>query len=399
MSTSSSPTSIQTQPHSSEAERTVLGALILDPDAIAKVAGKLAPEDFYDPVYKSIFAAIMSLYEGSRAIDFTTVGNALKSNEKIQTLGGSAFLAELASNVPTSSHVNQYANIVREKSKLRQMIAVGQQVTSLGYEEGKTLTDLMESVEQKLLALTATSTDRKPLPVGSYNTEQYEYYAKLLEADESDTLSGIRTGFGDLDSCIIGLQPEDVMILAGQTSTGKTAVALEFARRIALDQQKTVAIFSLEMRSRQLYDRIYASVLGVDKARLSKGDLEEHEIARMGDAADTLAKAPLFLDDDPDKSLTNLRSKARRHKIEQGLDLLIIDYIQLVQVPDIVARHNRTEQLRHISENIKGLARELEIPIIVLSQLSRAPSQRPDKAPQLSDIRDSGSRAIPESCG
>ena len=181
------------------------------------------------------------------------------------------------------------------------------------------------------------------------------------------------------------------MVLAGQTSTGKTAVALEIARRVSLDNQKTVAMFSLEMSVAELYDRLYASVLGVDESRLSKGDLEQDEISRMGKVSDTFAQAPLFLDDDADKSLANLRSKARRLKIEQGLDLLIIDYIQLIHVPDFVARHNRTEQLRHISESLKGLARELDCPVIVLSQLSRAPSHRPDKEPQLSDIRDSGS--------
>lgn len=383
--------SFNTQPHSTEAERTVIGALLLDPESIVQVVDRLQVGDFYDPVYGNIYESMCELYKSGSVVDFMTVTSKLKDNRKLQDIGGSAFLAELSTAVPTASHINQYANIVREKSKLRQMIAVGQQVTGLGFDEKTPLPDLMDSAEQKLLQLTSVSADHKPLAIGSHNAERYDHYTALLDADESDKHYGIQTGFHDVDSCILGLQPEDVMILAGQTSTGKTAVALEFAQRIVLDQNKTVAFFSLEMRAKQLYDRFYASVLGVMEARLSRGDLEPEEVERMGKAADTLAEAPLFIDEDPDKSLSNLRSKARRQKIENGLDLLIIDYIQLIRVPDFVARQNRTEQLRHISENIKTLARELEVPIIVLSQLSRAPSQRPDKSPQLSDIRDSGS--------
>lgn len=386
------PIAAYAPPHNVEAECTVIGALLIDPDKIISVVDQLRPQDFYDPVFRTVYEAMCELHTAGSVIDFVTVSDRLKDDQPLNQLGGSAFLTKLAADVPTSSHAEQYAQIVREHSKRRDLVSVGQEIAGLGFDTDTPLVELVESVEKRLLEISTTAQAKKPQPIGSHNSERYEHYTALLESENPSEHYGIRTGFADIDEKILGLKAGNVLILAGQTSSGKTAVALEFARRISLEQRKSTLLFSLEMSQQEIYDRMYASVLEVEEARLSKGDLSDVEASRMGEVADRLATTPLFVDDDADKTLCNLRSKARQHKIEHGLDLLIVDYIQMIRAPDFVQRRgNRTEEIRFISENLKGLARELECPLIVLSQLSRAPAHRTDKEPQLSDLRDSGS--------
>ena len=377
-------------PHSSDAEKSVLGALLLDRDAIHKVIGKLQPDDFYDPVYRAIYSAICQLCTNAQPIDFVTVAEALAGNTQIEQLGGSAFLAELPVSVPTSSHIEQYADILLNRSARRQLLKLSKDLVGLATDDGKSTSELIENAEQQLLDLQYSTVQQKPTILKEMCIDRYEHYVTVHESDNPQEYYGIQTGFAELDQMIVGLRPGDMMVLGGRPSMGKTAIALEMARHVTQQQRKNVVIFSLEMNKEQLFDRLFASFHGVNEHHLSRGELEEAKMNSMGETFDAIGELPLHIDDDPDKSITNLRSKARRHKLEQGIDLLIIDYLQLIQVPGYLRRDNRTEQLRFVSENIKALAREIDAPIIALSQLNREADKRIDKRPQLSDLRESG---------
>lgn len=382
---------IRNQPHSSEAERTTIGALLLDPDRIIDVAPILTSSDFYDPVYASIYEAIERLYDERTPIDFVTVSDALKDNQKLQQIGGSAFLAEMTAEVPTSSHAERYAEIIREKSLRRKLAKAGTSIADLAAIDGKNAAELLEHAEQQVLSLSRVTSQSKPRSLIEIAPERYDHYTTLHEADDPAAHFGITTGFTKLDNLLTGLQPGHLMILAGRPSMGKTALALNIARNVASNKNKSVTIFSLEMTTAEVSDRLFAGMIGVDAWRLRRGDLSDDHYRNIGTQFDQLANQRIYIDDDSDTSLTNLRSKARRQQIEQGIDLLIIDYLQLIQVADRSANENQTTRITHISNSLKQLARELDCPIIVLSQLSRACEQRNDKHPILSDLRDSGS--------
>ncbi len=382
---------IQTQPHSVEAERTTIGALLLDSQRIIDVAPILTPNDFYDPIYASIYEAIERLYDEQSPIDFVTVSDALKSNQKLQQIGGSAFLAELTAEVPTSSHAERYAEIIREKSLRRQLHKAATKIADFAKTDESTSPELLEFAEQQILGLSRQTSQTKPRSLSGLAPERYDHYTTLHDADDPTAHYGITTGFAGLDNLLTGLQPGHFMILAARPSMGKTALALNIARNVAADETKSVTIFSLEMTKAELADRLFANMLGVDPWRLRRGDLTDQQFKEMGTKFDQLKDHQVFIDDDSDTTLTNLRSKARRQQIEQGIDLLIIDYLQLIQVTDRNSSENQTTRITHISNSLKQLARELDCPIIVLSQLSRACEQRTDKRPILSDLRDSGS--------
>jgi len=378
-------------PHNLEAERTVIGALLTDPQAIFKVDARLAKQDFYDPVFGHIYQAIQCLSQKGTPVDFVTVTNTLKDSGKVQQIGGSAFLAELASNVPTSSHVENYADIVLEYSRRRQLATLATHLATLAYEDGKSASELIEHAEQEFLQLSHSSNTQKPVTLADMSADRFERYTMLYEADDPTEHYGTRTGFRGLDDLMTAMAPGQVIVLAGRPSMGKTALALDIARHVGLTQKKTVAIFSLEMTKEEIFDRIFGHLTGIEPWKLAKGMLTEKQFMNMGHAFDQLKGQPIFVDDDPDRTLINLRSKARRLQIEQGIDLLIVDYLQLIQVTDRSARENQTQKMTHISESIKQLARELHCPILALSQLNRDCERRPDKRPQLADLRDSGS--------
>jgi len=377
-------------PHNLDAERTTLGALLLDGDAMTDVAPLLRDDDFYDPIHAAIYAAMHQLYEDRSPIDYMTVSAALHGNQKIQNIGGPAFLAELANAVPTSSHVKHYAEIVREQSLRRQLVKYGASVTRLADVDGKSSAELLEAAEQQLLKLSRQSTDSKPAELNEIAADRYEHYTALCEAEDPAAHYGITTGFAKLDHLLTGLPPGHLMVLAGRPSMGKTALALNLAEHVALSQEKTALFFSLEMTKEQLFDRIFAGVLGVEASRLRNGSLTEEEFQRMGPAIDAIKPDRLFIDDDTDTTLANLRSKTRRHQMEHGLDLLVVDYLQLIEVTDRAASENQTQRITYISKNLKNLARELQCPIIALSQLSRSCEQRTPPVPVPADLRDSG---------
>lgn len=383
-------TMFDTPPHSPEAERTVLGALLLDPEAIVKVSDFLKAEDFYDPTHKQIFAAIYALYANHEPIDFITVSSKLADNKSVQDIGGSAFLADLAASVPTSSHIYQYGQIVKSKAVHRNIIDAGRKITGLGYETERPIPELLDEVEKTVFQITNTFLKEKFVHVRDILDERYEKFAELHASGE-DTTKGVPTGFHGLDSKLSGLQPSDLIILAARPSMGKTSLAMNIAVNAAVKGRKTVGIFSLEMSKEQLVDRLFASMLGVDSWKLQRGKLDDSDFQNMGPIMDELSKANLFIDDTSASSMPEFRTKARRLQMEHGLDLLVIDYLQLMSTGNSSYAGNRVQEISEISRTIKQVARELRVPIIALSQLSRAVESRPDKQPQLSDLRESGS--------
>ncbi len=379
------------QPHSLEVERTVIGALLMDPEAIVKVSDFLRPEDFYDPVHREIFEGIYGLYQEHEPIDFVTVSNKLKDNKKIQDIGGSAFLAKLAEEVPTSSHIYQYGQIVKTKSVHRRIINAGQRIAGIGLEEDRPIPEILEEVEQAIFKITNTFLKEKFLHIREVLEMRYERFAELHETEDDEMVKGVSTGFQSLDAKLSGLQPSDLIVIAARPSMGKTSLALNIAQNAAIRHGKNVGIFSLEMSKEQLVDRLFASMLGVDSWKLQRGKLDDSDFQNMGPIMDELSKANIFLDDSVISSMPELRAKARRLQMEHGLDLLIIDYLQLMSTGNLNYAGNRVQEISEISRSLKQLARELHVPCLALSQLSRAVENRPGNIPQLSDLRESGS--------
>lgn len=383
-------TVFSTVPHSAEAELTVLGALLLDPDAIFMVAARLKADDFYDPIHREIYGAIRKLSEEGIAVDFITVANKLQDAGVLDRVGGSAFLAKLANDVPTASHIDHYADIVLEKSRRRGLAVIGKKLAELAQEDAKSSDELTEIAECEFLALSRPHSDERPTALGDMRTERYEHYVRLYDSDDENAIAGVRTGFADLDQKVTSLAPGQLVVLAGRPGMGKTAFALDIARN-AVEQGRTVAFFSLEMSKEEVFDRLFSRGLGVEAWKLSRGLLTEEQASRMGSVFDQFSNLKLFIDDDHNSDLINIRSKARRHQLQHGLDLLIVDYLQLIEVTDRSAGENQTQRITYISKSLKRLARELHCPVLALSQLSRECDRRPQKQPLLSDLRDSGS--------
>lgn len=388
---SASTTLLEVQPHSTEAEKTVLGALLLDPEAIVKVSDLLAAEDFYDPVHRAVYQAITELYQQHQPIDFVTVSSRLSDEKRLQDVGGSAFLAELAQAVPTSSHIYQYGQIVKTKAVHRRIIEAGQHITGLGYEVDRPVTDLLDEVEKKVFQISNQFLKEKFVHIRDILDARYEKFAEMHESPDDGGVKGVPTGFQALDFKLSGFQPSDLIILAARPSMGKTSLALNIAQNAAIRSRKTVGVFSLEMSKEQLVDRLFASMLGVDSWKLQRGKLDDTDFQNMGPIMDELSKANLFIDDSVASSLPELRAKARRLQMEHGLDLIIIDYLQLMSTGNSTYVGNRVQEISEISRSLKQIGRELRVPILALSQLSRAVETRPGNIPQLSDLRDSGS--------
>ena len=380
----------QAPPHSTEAERSLLGAILLDPERLIDVAPRLEPADFFDPAHRRIYEAIIKLYEKGRGIDIVTLADKLRDDRHVEAAGGSAYLAELPQSVPIAAHALEYAKILRDALLRRKLASACGDVSKLLCDPSVSAETLLERAEQKLLALSRVSPDSRPKHIAEIGSEAYDRYAALHEAKDKTSLFGITTGFSAVDELVTGLPPGHLMILAARPSMGKTALALDIARNVAGRLRKNVAIFSLEMTRQEIMDRIVASMLGVETWKLKKGELTEADFRRLGAFFDDLKNHPIYIDDDADTTLTNLRAKARREELQSGLDLLIIDYLQLIEVTGREASENRTQQVTLISRSLKNLARELHCPIIALSQLSRSCEQRNPPIPVLSDLRESG---------
>ncbi len=367
----------------------MLGALIIDPDSIVDVMARIGPVDFYEAVHRDVFAAMIELYENKRGFDLLTLADKLKDHSPLQNAGGSAYLANLTTCVHTASDAERHASLIKDKAIHRAVVAAGEAITKLGSNEELAATELLDRAEQQILAVSRIGSNVDPETPYEIGKAAYEHYAELHATAAGSV--GLRWGFASLDAYLQRLEPGALVILAARPSLGKTSLALNIAHHVASQQQSPVAFFSLEMDKRQLFDRLITSGSGIDVSRLCRGTLSDSEFQKFPPAIEELKGLPLYIDDDPDTSLANLRSKARRIKMQRGLDLLVVDYLQLIEIPERAAGDNRTQQVTYLSRNLKNLARELGCPIIALSQLSRAVEQRNPPIPILSDLRDSGS--------
>lgn len=376
-------------PHSIDAEKSTLGALLIDKDAIIKVADVVSADDFYVPANAIVFDAVIELYNKRIPIDTLTVTAFLEDKNKLDLIGGSSYLISLTNEVPTATHVYQYAIIVKHKATLRKLLKAGHQITALGYEESKEIEELLEDAEKSLFSVSQTFVKDKFIHIKDVLSSTYEKIADLHDADSKDKYAGIPSGFASLDAITSGLHPSDLVILAARPSMGKTAFALNIAQNVA-KKNKAVGVISLEMSKEQLVERLFCSLLEVDSWKIKAGQLSEEDFSRIGPVMDELNSLKIYIDDSLGNSIVELRAKTRRLQMEHGLDVLIIDYLQLMTAGKGGGMGNRVQEISEISRSLKSLARELHIPIIALSQLSRAVELRPSKEPQLSDLRESG---------
>jgi replicative DNA helicase len=375
-------------PQNIEAEQSVLGSLLIDKNVIIKVADYLNPKDFYNPTHEIIFRAVLELYERHQPIDILSLTNHLKEKNLLKEVGGSGYLAELTNSITTASHVDHYAKIVKEKKILRDLIKASAEITEDVFEPSKEVEDLLDEIEQKILAISQKSLPQNFVHVKEELKVAYERIEKLHE--RTGTLRGIPTGFEGLDNLLSGLQKSDLIVIGARPSLGKTALALDIARNAALQSGIPVGIFSLEMSREQVIDRLIASDSQVPLWRLRTGRItDDLEFQMIQKSLDRLSRTPLFIDDTPSPNILQMRSMARRLQVEHGLGLLIVDYLQLIAPRSNT--NNIVQQVTEISHGLKSLARELTVPVLAISQLSRSVDKRDNKIPQLSDLRESGS--------
>jgi replicative DNA helicase len=376
-------------PQSVEAEQSVLGSILIDRDAIIEVADFLRAEDFYRQAHGRIYAAMVDLSERREPIDVVTVAESLERTGDLESIGGRAYLGTLSNQTPTAVHAAQYARIVERKAVLRNLIGAAGRIAGIGYEDPAEVQEAIDRAESELFAV---SQRRVGAGFSELRNLLHDAYDRLDYLHEHrGEISGIRTGFGDLDQLTTGLQKSDLVILAARPSVGKTSFALNIAEHAAARDRKTVGVFSLEMSKEQLVLRLLSSVANIDSQRLRTGFLEELDFARIAPAMNTLSEAPIYIDDTPNITTMELRTKARRLQAEAGLDMVIVDYLQLMQSSTTTRDANRVQEVSEISRGLKALARELKVPVIALSQLSRQPEMRESREPRLSDLRESGS--------
>ena len=377
-------------PQNVEAEQSVLGSLMLDKEAIVRVADFLTPHDFYRGSHKEIFKIMLSLFEQGEPIDILSVAARLREVNRLEDMGGQAYLAELINSVPTASNVAYYGRMVQRKRILRDLISASYDIAQLGYREDEDINVLLDSAEQKIFAISETTLSQNFRPVRSSLEEAFERIDKL-HRKEGET-RGVPTGFLDLDNLLSGLQKSDLVILAARPGVGKTSFAMDIARNVAV-KNIPVGIFSLEMSQEQLVDRLISSQAGVDLWKIRTGNLsstgDDNDFMRIQSALGTLSEAPIYIDDTGSPTIIQMRAMARRLQAEHGLGLLVVDYLQLIQPRSM--SDNMVQQVTELSRALKGLAKELNVPILALSQLSRAVESRSPQIPRLSDLRDSGS--------
>lgn len=373
-------------PQDLAAEQAVLGSLMLRPDGIHEILDVIEAADFYAEKHRRIFKAMWELSEKHEPIDLVSVTGALKANQELEQIGGSNYLTELAGAVPSAANIKYYAEIIKKKSSLRRLIASAEDITALGYSEHEELDNIFDRAQRAILNVGHFS-KKAFVHLKDTLVEAWERFDRLHKSDGE--LRGVPTGFRDLDNKLSGLQKSDLIILAARPAIGKTSLALDIARNAACLHGKKVGIFSLEMSSQQLVDRLLASESRVDSWHLRTGKIKQDEdFARLRDALDRLASAPIFIDDEPSNNITKMKAVARKLKVEHGLDLVIVDYLQLM-IPRKDS-DSLVQQITEISRSLKGMARELEVPVLALSQLNRNVETRGGK-PRLSDLRDSGS--------
>ncbi|MDP3953573.1 MAG: replicative DNA helicase [bacterium] len=377
-------------PQDVEAEQSVLGALMIDKDAVASVADLLTADDFYKKAHGVIYEAVMRLWGKREPIDILSVTSELKNMEQLKEVGGSSYLTELVESVPTSSHVLHYGKIVKEKRILRELINISAGITEDAFVSKGDIDDFLDQVERKIFSVSQHSISKNFVPIREEIKHAYERIEKLHEG-EGEKFRGVPTGFTGLDNILSGLQRSDLVIVGARPSYGKTALVLDIARHVGVTLKLPVGVFSLEMSREQVIDRLIAAEAQVDLWKLRTGRLKDDlDFQMIQSALDKLSSAPLFVDDTPSPSVIQMRSMARRLQAEnKGLALIVIDYLQLIQPR--TGSESMVQQVTEISRGLKGLARELDVPVLAVSQLSRGVEQREIKIPRLSDLRESGS--------
>lgn len=373
-------------PHSKEAETSILGSILIDKDAIISVADFLRPEHFYDENNGAIFKAVLDLYEERSPIDVVTVSDKLKKNRSLTRVGGSAYLMELVNQVPTATNAEKYGQIVKDLYVKRQLISAASRIVDVAFDEGNGAGEAMDRAEMEVFALSQKHLKQSFMPIKDALAESFDRLDELHKM--AGGLRGVPTGFRDLDNMLAGLQASNMIVLAARPGVGKTALALNIARAVAVDYKIPVGMFSVEMSKEELTDRLLVRQSEIDAWKLKTGKLEEEDFTRFSEAMGILADAPLYIDDTPGISVLEMRTKARRLQVEKGLQLLIIDYMQLLRGRNL---ENRVQEVSEISMGIKNLARELKIPVMTVSQLSRAVEVRGGVRPRLADLRESGS--------
>ncbi|MBI3379246.1 replicative DNA helicase [Candidatus Gottesmanbacteria bacterium] len=374
-------------PHDEQAESSVLGAILIDKDALSDVIDFLRPEYFYKEAHSHIFSAMMALFEKHEPVDIVTVTAELKKMGKYKDVGGSTYLSDLTNMVPTSANIETYGKIVADHFTKRRLIDVSATVSQEAFSEKKDVKDILDKAESEILAISQLRSHKDFIPIKDALAESFDRLDELHK--KGSGLRGVSTGFADVDRRLSGMQDSNLLILAARPGQGKTALVLNIAQYVAVSQKQTVGIFSLEMSKEELVDRLLVSQADVDAWRLKTGRLSDDDFTRLSEAMGELADAPLFIDDTPGINLFEMRTKARRLMVNQQMKLLIVDYLQLI---DPGRRYdNRVQEVSIISQSLKNLARELKIPVLCVSQLSRAVESRGTKIPQLADLRESGS--------
>lgn len=379
-------------PHSLEAEESLLGSLLIDKDAIIKIADNLAADDFYRDSHKIIFEAIKDLYSNQEPIDIITLSNKLEDKKKLAAIGGRSYLAKLSGLVATSGNIVHYANIIQKKATLRRLQQAAAEIANISFNEEEDIDNTLDDAESKIFGVSRKYLKNTFTPLDTLLTDAFERIDDLHKY--SGKLRGLPTGFTDLDNLLAGLQKSDLIILAARPSVGKTSFALDIARQAAIKSKEGVGIFSLEMSKEQLVDRMLCAQANVNLWKMRTGNLsdkdEDNDFAKIGEAMGKLAEAPIYIDDSGSLSIMEIRTKARRLQMEKGLSLIMIDYLQLMDGRGKYG-DNRVQEIAEISRGLKSIARELNIPILALAQLSRAVEQTSPAIPKLSHLRDSGS--------
>lgn len=377
-------------PQNTEAEASLLGSILIDSDAIVKVADVVTTEDFYDDRHSQIYTAVKNLYDKHSPIDVLTLANEMRNTGTLDNVGGASYLTELTNFVPTAAHVSQYAGIVAEKSLRRKLIQASQEINNLGYKESGSLQSVIEDAESRLFQVSQKHISQDVVSLEQVLSESFERLDELHK--DKGTIRGIPTGYKDLDGYLAGLQKSDLIVLAARPSMGKTAMVLNLAHNVALGSSQPVLIFSLEMGKEQLVDRMLARESNVDAWALRTGNLNDSDFEKIAHAMGTLSEAQIYIDDTPSITVSDLRTKARREAHQRPLGMIVVDYLQLMSGGTrFGSEGNRVQEISEISRGLKGVARELNVPVVALSQLSRSVESRSPQIPQLADLRESGS--------
>jgi len=377
---------LRVPPNNVDLEKSILGGLMIDEEAIFKVADLLSPENFYDRRHKLIYEAIQSLYTQQKAIDILTVSAELKKKGMLKEAGGNIYISGLVEAVPSSAHIEEYTRMIKDLGIRRKMISLGASMQEMAYKESDQVDNLLDKAERDLLNLSEINTKGDFVHISALLEESYRKQEEISK--DPKKVRGVRTGFNYLDNILGGLQNSDLVILAARPSIGKSSFALDVTRHAAIHENKHVGFFALEMSNLQLIERLLAMQVGVGLWDLRMGKLNDDALSRLSDAMGVLSESNIFIDDTPGIGIMEIRAKARRLKFEKGLDILIVDYLQLIAGTRL---ESRVQEVSEISRSLKAIARELDIPVLALSQLNRSVEQRNDNKPQLSDLRDSGS--------